>query len=305
MLEVGSWVPCERRRVCDITLTDVRQARLGIILFVVSNGLTAAVDAFAKYMSAQLQSVQIGWGFFLMFFVFIVGYSVARARPLKQVLQTDHLVMQLVRSGTLILTITLLFIGIAFIPFADAIAIAFMAPLFIMILAVPVLGETFSWYRLFAVLLGLGGVAIIIQPGVGVLHWAAFMPLGAGLFFALFQIMTRRLAATEDWFTTLFYTAAGGLAWISLSVAFFWRPLTLEHIGIFTAMGLLGASAHWCIVKALGAAEASLLAPFNYTKLIWAAVIGYVFFGETPSLATAVGGLVIVLSGLFVLYRER
>ena len=155
----------------------------------------------------------------------------------------EELVKQLVRSAVLILTITLLFVAIAYIPLADAIAISFMAPLFITILAVPILKEPFVWHRFGAVLAGLGGVVIIMQPGAGVLHWAAFMALGSGFFFALFQIMTRKLAASDDWFTTLFYTGAGGLFWVSLGVGFFWRPLDLEHVGVFAVMGLLAAGA--------------------------------------------------------------
>ena len=153
-------------------------------------------------------------------------------------------------------------------------------------------------------LVGLGGVVVIIQPGSGVFHWAAVMPLCSGFFFALFQIMTRKLSTSDDWLTTLFYTGAGGLLWVSLAVGFFWRPLDLEHLGVFAVMGLLGATAHLFIVKALEAAEASLLAPFNYTKLIWAAAIGYVVFAETPSFSTIAGSVVIVASGLFVLQRE-
>ena len=258
-------------------MTGSSHVRLAIVLLVVSNGLTAAVDAFAKYLSPALHSVQITWGFFVMIFVAIFVFALVRGGGIRDVLRTEHLTIQLSRSAVLILTITLLFVGIAYIPFADAIAIAFMAPLFITILAVQILAEPFAWHRLAAVLVGLVGVVIIMQPGAGVLHWAAFMPLGAGLFFALFQIMTRKLAATDDWFTTFFYTGAGGFFWVSLLVGFFWRPLTVEYVGIFAVMGLLGAGAHLCIVKSLQEAEVSLLAPFNYTKLIWAAAIGYVF----------------------------
>ena len=231
----GSRGPRCDRRVCVFALMVSSHARLGIVLLVASNGLTAAVDAFAKVLSPELTSVQIVWGFFLMFFVLIIIFTLLRGRPIAKVLRTDHLRVQLARSAALILTITFLFVGIAYIPFADAIAIAFMAPLFITVLAVPVLGETFSWYRLFAVLVGLAGVVIIMQPGAGVLHWAAFMPLAAGLFFALFQIMTRRLAATDDWFTTFFYTGAGGLLWVSLGVVFFWRPLAAGTVQLHQA----------------------------------------------------------------------
>ena len=198
-----------------------------------------------------------------MIFLTTLVIAFASGRNLRVVVRTQHLGLHMLRSACLILTIVLLFVGIAYIPFADVIAISFMAPLFITILAVPMLDEPFVWHRLGAVLVGLAGVVVIMRPSVGVLHWAAFMPLAAGLFFALFQIMTRKLAALDDWFTTFFYTGAGGLIWVSLGVGFFWRPLELEHLGFFALMGVLGAAAHLCIVKALQAAQASVLAPFN------------------------------------------
>ena len=277
----------------------------GIVLLVIFNGLTAAVDAFAKHLSRELHSVQITWGFFLLIFLSSGVLALLRGNTIRSALLTERLGLQMTRSAVLILTIVSLFVGIAYIPFADAIAISFMAPLFITVLAVPMLGEAFRWHRLSAVLVGLVGVVVIIQPGTGVLHWAACMPLAAGVFFALFQIMTRKLTVTDNWFTTFFYTGAGGLFWVSLAVGFFWRPLTLEHLALFAVMGLLGAGAHFCIVKALEAAQASLLAPFNYAKLIWAAAIGYLFFAETPSLATLLGSTIIVASGLFVLHHEH
>ena len=285
-------------------MTSLSQVRLSVILLVVAFGLTATVDAFAKYLTTSLHSVQITWGFFVMTFLAIFVFALARGRNVPSLLHTPNWRLQLARSGSVILSITLLFVGIAYIPFADAIAISFMAPLFVTILAVPILKEPFRWHRVVAVLVGLGGVVIIIQPGSGVFHWAAVMPLCSGFFFALFQIMTRKLSASDDWLTTLFYTGAGGLLWVSLAVGFFWRPIDLEHLGVFAVMGLLGATAHLFIVKALEAAEASLLAPFNYTKLIWAAAIGYVVFAETPSFSTIAGSVVIVASGFFVLRRR-
>lgn len=244
-------------------MTASRQQKFGILFLIASNGLTAAVDAGAKYLTAELHSVQIVWGYFLAIFLLLLGYAAARRVPLRRTLRTKRFALQIARPAMLALTITVLFLGLTYIPLADATAISFTAPLFIAVLSVPILGERVGPHRWSAVIVGLVGVVIIIRPGGEIVHWAVFMPLISAVFFALFQIITRLLAATEDTFTTLFYTGAGGLFWISLVVPFFWQPITAAQIGIFAVIGLLGAGAHLCLVKAFAETEASLLAPFN------------------------------------------
>ena len=113
------------------------------------------------------------------------------------------------------------------------------------------------------------------------------------------------MAASERTHVTLFYTGIGGLLWTSLMVPFFWTPPTEVHWAVFIGTGVMGALAHLCMISAFNRAEASLLAPNNYTKLIWVAVLGYFVFGDVPSLNMWAGTVVIVLAGAYVLYRER
>jgi drug/metabolite transporter (DMT)-like permease len=285
-------------------MSTSERPRLGIALLVFANGLTASVDGFAKYLSPDVHSVQITWGYFLGIFLGFVAYASLRRIRLPATMRTRRVRRQLARSAMLVLSIACLFLGVAHIPFADAIAISFMAPLFVTVLSGPLLGERMGWHRVGAVLAGLVGVVIIMRPGAGAVHWAAFMSLAGAAFFALFQIMTRQLAATEDSATTLFYTAAGGLFWTSLAVGFFWRPVAGEHLVVYAIVGALGITAHFCMIKAFEFAQASLLAPFYYAKLIWAALIGVAVFGELPGTATFLGSAVIAAGGIYVIYRE-
>ena len=102
----------------------------------------------------------------------------------------------------------------------------------------------------------------------------------------------------------MFYTGLTGAIWSSIAVVFFWRTPQLTHWGVFFGTGILGAAAHLCLVNSFRLAQASLLAPFNYTKLLWATILGYLLFGDTPTLNTLTGSIVIVVAGLYVLYRE-
>ena len=136
----------------------------------------------------------------------------------------------------------------------------------------------------------------IIRPGSDLWHFASIMPLLGAIFFALFQILTRLLSITENTYTTLFFTGLGGLIWSSIIVPFVWVSPSQTHIIIFLLTGVLGALAHLCMISAFDRTEASLLAPYNYTKLIWVAILGYLIFDDIPSHNMWIGAAVIVLS---------
>ncbi len=286
-------------------MKNTARHNLGILFLVASNGLTAIIDAVAKQLTAELHSVQIVWGYFLAIFLMLCAFVLARREPLRRVLATRRLALHLTRAAMVVLTIATLFLGLAYMPLADGIALSFTAPLFVTALSVPLLGERVGWHRWSAVVVGLAGVAVILRPGAGALHWAAFMPLISAVFFALFQILTRRLALGERTLTTLLYTGAGGLLWSSLAVAFVWRPLALPHLWVFSGIGALGVAAHVCMIKAFAAAQVSLLAPFNYVKLVWATLLGYLMFADVPGPHVVGGSAIVVASGLYVWLRER
>ena len=286
-------------------MTSVRHLHTGALFLVVSNGLTATVDAAAKYMSPSLHGVQVVWGYSLAITVLVLGYAMVRPEPVRRAFATRRPALQIGRGAMLFLTISMLFMALAHLPLADVIAISFAAPLFITLLAVPLLRERVGAHRIAAVVVGLAGVAIVIRPGAGVFEWAALLALASAVFFALFQISTRVLAATEPPFTTLLYTGIGTLACSSLAVPFVWAPVSVAEIGVFAVIGALGVGAHVCMIRAYGFTQASFLAPFNYAKLLWAVALGYLVFGDVPELNVVAGSAVIVASGLYVLYRER
>jgi drug/metabolite transporter (DMT)-like permease len=188
---------------------------------------------------------------------------------------------------------------------ADATAISFTSPLFITLLAIPILGERVDKARWLAVFAGLCGVLVVVRPGSGLASWISVLPLLGAIAFAGFQIITRLMASTENTFATLFYTGAGGLAWSTLALPFIWVGLDPWHWLFFLVQGALGVGAHLCMIKAFSLAEASLLAPFNYSKIIWAAATGYLIFGDVPSLNTLAGAAIIALAGLFIMLHER
>jgi drug/metabolite transporter (DMT)-like permease len=267
--------------------------------------LISIVDTTCKIFTADLHAVQLVWGYFIgINLTLLVYFAVRRERP-AALLRTNRRVLQFARPAFLVASITSLFIGLTYLPIAESTAIGFTAPLFITALSVLILKEKVGFHRWAAVVIGLAGVLIIVRPGGGLWHWASLMPLIGAIFFAGFQLVTRVMAATERTHVTLFYTGLGGLIWTSLMVPFFWTTPTGVHWAVFIGTGVMGALAHLCMISAFNRAEASLLAPHNYTKLIWVAVLGYLVFGDVPSLNMWAGTVVIVLAGIYVLYRER
>ena len=153
--------------------------------------------------------------------------------------------------------------------------------------------------------MGFAGVMIIIRPGLGVAHWAVILPLIAALFWASYQITTRILSRTDRALTTLFYTAAGALFFTTLAVWSVWETPTIKQWLILACSGFLGTLGHYFLIKAFELAPASMLAPFNYTSILWSILLGYALFGDLPDGWSIAGVVVVISSGLYITHRER
>ena len=277
----------------------------GVLFFMTAILVISVVDTICKLFTKELHAIQIVWGYFIGINLTLWVFFFLKGEKLSKLKITDRPILQILRPAFLVCSISSLFIGLTYLPLAEATAIGFVAPLFITILSFPILKEKVGIHRWIAILIGFTGVIIIIRPGGEFWQFVSIMPLLGAIFFALFQIFTRLLSGTEKAFTTLFYTGLGGLGWSSLIVPFVWVVPSQIHIIVFLATGILGALAHLCMINAFDYAQASLLAPYNYTKLIWVTIFGYLIFEDIPSLEMWIGSGVIVSAGLYVLYRER
>ncbi len=280
----------------------LHQTNLGVFYLLAAIGLISLVDTICKFYTDELHAMMLVWGYFVGITFFVAGYFGSRRQ--FALFHSDRPALQIARSGFLVLSIASLFVSLTYLPIAEATAIGFTGPLFITALSVPFLGERVGWHRWLAVFIGLAGVLVIVRPGGTVWHWSAGMALLGAICFAFFQLITRRLASQDRHQTTLLYTSIGGTAWASLIVPFFWTTPTTGQLAMFLIIGAMGAGAHYFMVQAFSRAEASLLAPFNYSKLIWVVILGYLVFDDLPSLDTLIGSAIIATAGLYVLYRE-
>jgi drug/metabolite transporter (DMT)-like permease len=264
--------------------------------------LFPCLDTLAKALSTRVNVLEIVWARYT-FHLLAIPLFVPPGQ-LSGVFRTRRLGLQTLRSVCAVMGTAFFFLALRRVTLADATAINFVSPLLLTLLAVPLLGERVGAHRLLACAAGFAGALIIVRPGAPTTTWYALLPLVSSFFFALYYVMTRQLSGKDSAATTLLHSALTGAVLTSLALPFVWSgPSSLEWSAM-VAMGLIAALAHWLLIKAYGCAPASLLAPYHYTMLVWAAILGYAVFGNIPDTATLLGATVIIGSGLYNAHRE-
>jgi drug/metabolite transporter (DMT)-like permease len=275
----------------------------GIALILASTVFLGASDVTAKYLSATLPSIEIAWIRFLVFALIMVP-AMLPGSPLYA-LQSDRKRLQLFRGAALLGSSLFFISGLRFLPIAEASATGFVAPLFVTALSIFFLGESVGVRRWLATAVGLIGVLIILRPGSSAFHPAAFFPLVSALAWAGTLIMTRMLSDSQRAITTMAYSSIAGVCILSALVPLVWVAPSWHDVlfGIF--IGVASTAGQWIVVLAFRYADASVLAPFSYTQLLWVSLLGFMVFGEVPDVWTVTGAAFIVASGLYTAHRER
>ena len=275
----------------------------GIALILASTVFLGASDVTAKYLSATLPSIEIAWIRFLVF-ALIMSPAMLPGSPLYG-MQSNRPGLQLLRGAALLGSSLFFISGLRFLPIAEASATGFVAPLFVTALSIIFLGEKVGMRRWIATAVGLVGVLIILRPGTGAFHPAAFFPLVSALAWACTLIMTRMMSGSDRAITTMTYSSIAGLCILSAMVPFVWVAPTWHDILFGILIGVASTAGQWIVVLAFRYADASVLAPFSYTQLLWVSILGFLVFGEVPGIWTVTGAAFIVASGLYTAHRER
>ena len=281
--------------------SQVSESRRGILWFLFAVLVFSTMDVVAKHLTAHYPIPQIVWARHTLPLLVL---AVVLNRRLPGFMTSRRVGLQVARSCLLLGASVCFYFALRVLTLADATAVTFVGPLLAVAMSVPLLGEWVGPRRWTGVLIGFVGALIIIRPGTGVMEFAAFLPLGAALCFALYQIATRRLRGIDDPVTTLAFMAVTGTVVTSAIVPFFWILPDLAGGLLMGSLGMLGTTGHFALIKAFESAPVSVIAPFDYTALIWAALFGYFIFNEMPDTFTILGALVITGSGLYILRRE-
>jgi drug/metabolite transporter (DMT)-like permease len=275
----------------------------GIALILVSTVFLGSSDVTSKYLSSTLPSIEIAWIRFLVFSLIMIP-AMLPGSPLFA-LRTSRPGLQGMR-GVALLGSSLFFIsGLRFLPIAEASATSFIAPLFVTALSIVVLAESVGLRRWLATAVGLIGVLIVLRPGSGAFHPAAFFPVVSALAWACTLVMTRMLSGKEAVITTMTWSAITGFFILSVLVPLVWVAPSWHDILLGILIGVASTAGQWIVVLAFRYADASVLAPFSYTQLLWVSILGFIIFGEVPDIWTITGAVFIVASGLYTAHRER
>ena len=276
--------------------------RKGILYTVLAMMLFASMDAASKYLVVQYSVVQIVW----IRYLFFAGFAVLAIGPsrLASTLRTGRASLQVIRSVVLVGEVASFVIAFRYLPLADVHGIAAITPVLTVALAALALREKVRTHRWVAAAVGFLGVVVIIRPGGGAIGLTALIPLLAACLWAVYQILVRLVSQTDPTDTTWLYTGLVGFALSSFAAPLRWRTPDGEGWALLLLVGLLGSCAHWSLIKALHAAPASTLQPFNYTITVWAAVMGWLVFGHLPDTWTVVGTIIVVAGGVYALRGE-
>jgi drug/metabolite transporter (DMT)-like permease len=282
----------------------VSPALRGILLMVAAVGVFVTMDTIAKYLTRWYPVPLIVWARYVSNLAILLAFLAARGD--LRLLRSARPGLQFARGLLLALATLLFFTSLSVLPLADANAIGFVMPLFVAALAVPMLGERLEMARLLAILAGLVGALIIVRPGSELFTPYALLPLGMAVCNALYQILTRKVAGLEPPLTSLVWGAIVGAVLLSAIAPFVWvTPQVASHGALIVVIGVLASVGHFLLIRAYDYANATLLAPYTYTALIWAMLSGWLVFGDLPDGGSLVGMGIIVLSGLYLANRQR
>jgi S-adenosylmethionine uptake transporter len=274
----------------------------GLAAALLAFGLFSSHDALIKWLGGHYSVFQII--FFSMLFAFVPMALMMLADKAVDNFRPRHPWLVLLRGGLAIASMSGGFYAFVVLPLAEVYALLFTMPLLITALSVPLLGEKVRAQRWAAVIVGLVGVLIVLRPGVTELtigHGAALMAAFAN---ALSTILVRKLGGQERPAVLILYPMILSMAAMSMTLPVVYVPVELTHLGLMAAIGFLSVIAQFLTITAYKAAPAAVVAPLQYSQILWASFFGMLFFAETPDIYVGVGSSVIILSGIFVVWRE-
>jgi len=277
--------------------------RRGLLFVMAAVFWFALLDTTVKWLTQSYSIVQIVW--FRYTVAFFLGLAYAWPRMRGRLFHTRRPWLQVSRGALLLCCSVTAVIALRYLPLVDVMAVIFSTPLMTCALSVPLLGEKVGWRRWTAIGVGFCGVLIILRPGFADVHWAVLSALASAAFGAIYNIVTRKVAAHDSPNVSLIYVNLVGAVLITPGLAFVWELPQGWDWALLMLAGLVGGIGHLCLIHAFTHAPASSLAPFSYTQLLWTTLLGYVVFAEIPSPWTFAGAAVLIASGLYLLHRER
>ena len=280
----------------------MKSKTLPILLMIGAIFCFASMDATAKYLMKEIGPAQTIWARYTVQAILVTVLILPKINIYGK---TKYPKLQFLRSVALMMATTLFFFAFSKLGLAEASAIFNISPVLITLGAFLFLREQIGPRRVIGIVVSLLGALIIIRPGSGVFTVYALLPLGAAIFYSTYSLATRFVGTDESPWTSLFYSAIFGAICYSIYIVFHWNPMSSNALLLTIIIGLFGTAGHMCLIRALTLGEASLVAPFIYTNLLFTTIWGLVLFGNFPDFWTIAGALIIVAAGVYVWARDR
>ncbi len=293
MQKISSQSPGESSRV--------NRATFGIAITILGGLCFSFQDSGIKWLSAEIAIIQILFLRSLFGIIFLGSSTLFSGERIS--LRAKRPWLLLLRTAMNVLSWILFFNGLKYLPLATAVALFFAFPLFLAITSVPLLGEKVGMRRTLAIIVGFVGVLLITNPTTGI-EWPMLLMLGAAFGWALVANATRILGETENTSTMLFHTLLGFAVTMVIPQFWVWQSIDLNTLLLIIAVAFFGVIAQFCLTKAYAIASPSLIAPFEYTALIWSSILGFIIWGDIPDIYAITGTGLIVASGLYIIHRE-
>jgi len=275
------------------------------------NGILLALAAFGFFATHDVVIKTLGGiysPFQLIFFAVLLSFPLVTFMLMRDAttghLRPVHPWWIAIRTAAGVIGGVSAFFAFSVLPLAQTYSILFASPLLITVLSIPILGEQVRLRRWLAVIVGLIGVLIVLRPGsedLGLGHLAALSAAAAS---ALASIIVRKIGREERSVVLLLYPMAANFVVMACALPFVYKPMPIEHFAMVGLISLFGFIAGLCLIAAYKNAEAAVVAPMQYSQIIWATIFGYFFFAELPDRETFLGAGVIILSGLYIVFRE-
>jgi drug/metabolite transporter (DMT)-like permease len=283
---------------------DRRMRVLAIALMCGAMVCFTGLDTSAKWLSASLPITQIIWTRYVGASLIALAGSRALSRPVT--LRSKRPWLQLVRSTLLFGSTSANLLAVHQLQLSETATISFLTPIFVALLAGPVLGEKAGPERIVAIAIGFLGVVIATRPGTAAFQPIVLVAIAGVVCNSGYVLATRKLAGADAAQTTLAWTQIAGLVVLTPILPLIWRqPGTWGAWLLLGALGVFGAAGHGLLIVAHRFAPAPILTPFTYTQLIWMIISGAVVFGDWPATATLVGAALVVACGAYLAVKER
>ena len=274
----------------------------GILAMTGGAGLLVLNDGASKYLMEHYPIGQVMCLRQVAAFLFILPYTWASVG--FGTLRVVNYRGQALRAGLFVCGMVFVSLSLHLLPLTFVTTVLFSSPMWVALMSAPILGERVRAYQWVAIAAGFAGVLLIVRPGGGDWGWIALLPVICSFFNGFRDTVTRYVSRTDSSLSMLFWSGVVVIVTSAFSAAFGWEPLDLHGVSWFLVAGFCNAGAHFLIIEAFRLGNAAVVAPFRYSGLLWAMLIGFLVWGDVPDAAMLTGAAVVIAAGIYMLRKS-